>query len=179
MKSVCVFCGASNDVADSYLESARQLGTELARAGIRLVYGGASVGLMGAAADAALAAGGEVVGIIPRSLVERELEHNGLTELIECESLAQRKEIMADRSDAFVCLPGGAGTLDEFFEVFTWYQLGFHQKPVGLIDLDGFWQPLLALLDHQVAKGFVLQSDRDSVLVTPTAESMVARLQSA
>jgi len=155
LNSVCVYCGSSSRVNSLYKEAAGQLGTLLAEAGIELVYGGGRVGLMGIVADAALAAGGRVTGIIPGHLQALEVDHPGLTELVVVDSMHERKRMMVDRSDAFVVLPGGLGTLDEAFEVVTWKQLRLHDKPVVLADIGGFWAPLRALLDHISAEGFV------------------------
>ncbi|CAO3428475.1 LOG family protein [Azospirillum doebereinerae] len=154
LSSVCVYCGASSQVADVHKEAAHALGDGLARRGIRLVYGGGRVGLMGIVADAALAAGGEVVGIIPEHIQSTEIEHTALTELHVVDSMHTRKRMMVERSDAFVVLPGGLGTLDEMFEVLTWKQLQLHDKPVVIADVDGYWRPLLGLIDHMVAQGF-------------------------
>lgn len=145
----------------------------MTRRGITLVYGGASVGLMGTVADAQLAAGGQVIGIIPRSLVDRELAHTGLTELQVVDDLLVRKQIMMDKSDAFVCLPGGIGTLDEFFEVLTWRALACHQKPIGLIDTGGFYQPLLAVLDHMVDQGFFGREARELIHVADSPAALL------
>lgn len=152
--SVCVYCGASSRVADIHKQAAHALGDGLGRRGIRLVYGGGRVGLMGIVADAALAAGGEVVGIIPEHIQSAEVEHTGLTELHVVDSMHTRKRMMAEQSDAFVVLPGGLGTLDEAFEILTWRQLQLHDKPILIADVDGYWRPLLALIDHMVAEGF-------------------------
>src|SRR5215207_8224445 len=160
MRSVCVFCGSSSGASPAYGEAARALGAHLAREGLTLVYGGASVGTMGVVADAALAAGGRVVGVIPRGLVAREIAHPGLTELVVVDSMHERKAAMADRADAFVALPGGLGTLEELFEVWTWGLLGIHAKPVALLDADGFYDPLLAFLDRAVDEGFVRAAQR-------------------
>ncbi|ALG75137.1 lysine decarboxylase [Azospirillum thiophilum] len=154
LSSVCVYCGASARVADVHKEAAHALGDGLARRGIRMVYGGGRVGLMGIAADAALAAGGEVVGIIPEHIQSAEIEHTGLTELHVVDSMHTRKRMMVERSDAFVILPGGLGTLDEAFEILTWKQLQLHDKPIVIADVDGYWRPLLGLIDHMVAQGF-------------------------
>lgn len=159
-KSVCVYCGSSSRVADVYKNAAHSLGEGLAREGIQLVYGGGRVGLMGIIADAALGAGGSVVGIIPEHIQSAEIEHTGLTELHVVDSMHTRKRMMADRSDAFVVLPGGFGTLDEAFEVLTWKQLRLHDKPIVLVDVDGYWRPLLGLVDHMVAQGFAHASHR-------------------
>ncbi|WP_042697058.1 TIGR00730 family Rossman fold protein [Azospirillum sp. B506] len=154
LSSVCVYCGASSRVADVHKEAAHALGDGLARRGIRMVYGGGRVGLMGIAADAAIAAGGEVVGIIPEHIQSAEVEHTGLTELHVVDSMHTRKRMMVERSDAFVILPGGLGTLDEAFEILTWKQLQLHDKPIVVADVDGYWRPLLGLIDHMVAQGF-------------------------
>jgi uncharacterized protein (TIGR00730 family) len=165
MLSVCVFCGSNTGARDGYSEAARQVGRAIAMHGLTLVYGGAAVGLMGTLADAALDAGGRVVGVIPRALVERELAHSGLSELHEVSSMHERKAMMADRSDAFLALPGGAGTLEELFEVWTWAQLGHHQKPVGLLNVDRFFDALLAFLDHQVGERFIRPEHRAMLIV--------------
>jgi uncharacterized protein (TIGR00730 family) len=150
-----VYCGSSRHVNDVYKDAARQLGTRLADAGIRLVYGGGRVGLMGLVADAALAGGGQVTGIIPGHIRALEVGHDALTELVVVESMHERKRLMVDRSDAFVVLPGGFGTLDEMFEVVTWKQLRLHDKPIVIADIAGYWAPLLTLLEHITAEGFV------------------------
>jgi uncharacterized protein (TIGR00730 family) len=155
MKRVCVFCGSMPGHDPAYAEAARALGELLAARDLGLVYGGARVGLMGAVADAALAAGGEVLGVIPRGLVRRELAHVALTDLEVVDTLGERKARMVERSDAFVALPGGFGTLDELFEVVTWSQLGLHGKPAGLLDVGGYWQGLVAWIETAVAAGFV------------------------
>ena len=159
--SVCVFCGSSKGVRAEYADSARRLGRALAERGLELVYGAGDIGLMGVLADAALEAGGRVVGVIPRALVARELAHRGLTELHVVETMHQRKALMADRSDAFVALPGGYGTLDELFEILTWAQLGIHTRPVGLVNVGGYFSPLLAWLDLGVREGFLRPQHRD------------------
>jgi uncharacterized protein (TIGR00730 family) len=155
MKRICVFCGASTGRNGRYAELARRLGRTLARRGVGLVYGGGGVGLMGVLADATLEAGGEVVGVIPQALQLRELAHAGLTELRVVRSMHERKAMMADLSEGFVALPGGMGTLEELFEVLTWAQLGLHARPCGLLDVDGYFRPLTAFLDHAVTEGFV------------------------
>jgi len=163
-------------VRPAYLAAARELGDRLAARRIGLVYGGASVGLMGELADAVLAGGGEAVGVIPGRLVGRELAHAGLTELHVVETMHERKALMAQLSDAFVVLPGGAGTLDEFFEALTWRQLGLHAKPLALLDVDGFFEPLLALADHLVEEGFVLAEFRALLLVEREPAALLDRL---
>jgi uncharacterized protein (TIGR00730 family) len=155
LRRVCVFCGSSPGVRPSYLDAARALGRAIARRGLGLVYGGASVGLMGAVADAALAEGAEVIGVLPRSLRDREIAHRDLTELHVVDSMHTRKAMMAERADAFVALPGGLGTFEELFEILTWRQLGLHDKPAGLLDVEGYWDPLRALLVRSEREGFL------------------------
>ena len=167
MNSVCVFCGSSEGSRPAYASAAREMGAEVARRGMRLVYGGGKVGLMGAVADAALEAGGEVVGVMPEALVEKEIGHGGITELRVVGSMHERKTVMADLSDAFVALPGGYGTLEEFAEVLSWAQLSFHEKPCALLDVDGFWRSLNSLLDHAVAEGFVHPDHRSIAFSEP------------
>ncbi|MBX3024033.1 TIGR00730 family Rossman fold protein [bacterium] len=165
MRRVCVFCGSSPGNSPEFARAAERLGRALAEAGIGLVYGGASVGLMGRLADSALAAGGEVVGVIPRALVDREVAHHGLADLRVVGSMHERKALMADLADGFVALPGGLGTLDELFEILTWAQLALHAKPVGLLDVDGYFAPLLAFLDSAVAARFLAPAHRAMLLV--------------
>jgi uncharacterized protein (TIGR00730 family) len=153
--SICVYCGSAADVAQSYKDAAVLLGRLAGEQGIEIVYGGGRVGLMGLVADAALAAGGKVTGIIPRHIVEMEVAHRTLSELIIVETMHQRKRMMVDRSDAFVILPGGLGTLDEAFEILTWKQLQLHDKPIVIANIDGYWDPLLTLVRHGVDEGFV------------------------
>lgn len=163
---ICVFCGSSSGRSE-YVEAARHVGTTLAERGIELVYGGAKVGTMGAVADAALAAGGRVIGVIPRGLVDREIAHKGLTELHVVADMHERKAKMAELSDGFVALPGGAGTLEELFEVWTWAQLGLHTKPVGLLDVAGYYGHLTRFVEHMVVEGFLKPPYRDMLLVDP------------
>ena len=177
MKSVCVFCGSRTGDDPAYEEAARALGETLARAGIELVYGGGHVGLMGVVADAALAAGGEVTGVIPEALVEREIGHTGLTELHVVGSMHERKAMMADLAEGFVALPGGTGTLEEFFEVLTWAQLGEHAKPCGLLNVAGYYEPLLAVFDHMVERGFLATHHRAMVLVETEPEALLERFE--
>jgi uncharacterized protein (TIGR00730 family) len=164
LTSVCVFSGSSPGARPSYAGAARLLGREIAGRGLRLVYGGAAVGLMGTVADAALGAGGEVVGVIPRHLADREVAHTGLSALHVVGSMHERKALMADLADGFVALPGGLGTLEELAEVLTWSQLGLQSKPCGVLDVDGFYAPLLAFLDHTVTERFVSEAHRALVL---------------
>jgi uncharacterized protein (TIGR00730 family) len=163
LRNLCVFCGSSSGNRPIYLEAARDLGAALARRGVGLVYGGAHCGLMGALADAALAGGGRVVGVIPRALVALERAHGGLTELVVTPDMHTRKARMAELSDGFLALPGGFGTLDELCEMVTWAQLGLHRKPIGLLDVDGYWDGLLALLARGVHDGFI-PSAHDALL---------------
>ncbi len=161
---VCVFCGSSPGAHPAYLDAARSLGAALARRRLELVYGGASVGLMGAVADAALAAGGEVTGVIPGALQAKELAHGGLTRLEVVGSMHERKARMSDLADAFVALPGGMGTLEELAEILTWAQLGLHRKAAGVLDVRGYWRPLLAFLDHAVQERFLRPEHRALLL---------------
>jgi uncharacterized protein (TIGR00730 family) len=162
--SICVFCGASAGGDEAYRGAAATVGATLAKRGIRLVYGGGRLGLMGAVADAALAAGGQVVGVIPRGLVDRELAHAGATELVVVDTLHERKAEMAARADAFLVLPGGLGTLEELAEVLSWAQLDLHAKPIGLLDVNGYFASLEAFLDHAVGEGFVAERHRRLLL---------------
>ena len=155
LQRVCVYCGSSRGADPAYADAAAALGSELVRRGIGLVYGGGSVGLMGIIADTVLAGGGEVIGVIPRFLHRREIMHAGVTDLRVVESMHERKALMAELSDGFAVLPGGIGTFEEMFEAMTWTQLGIHTKPVGLLDVEGFWGPVLELLDRSVADGFL------------------------
>jgi len=173
VRSVCVYCGANPGNRPAYIEAARTFARLLAQRGVRLVYGGASVGVMGAVADAALEAGGEVVGVIPQSLVDREVAHNGLTELVITGSMHERKARMADLADAFVALPGGIGTLEEIFEIWTWGQLGFHRKPCGLLNVDGYYETLIRFLDEAVANGFVRDIHRGILLTARDGEELL------
>lgn len=175
LKRVCVFCGSSPGVRPEYLEMARTLGKTLAKRRLGLVYGGASVGLMGAVADAALAENGEVVGIIPRALDKREIAHRRLTELHIVDSMHTRKAMMAQRSDAFIALPGGLGTMEELFEVMTWRLLGLHQKPVGLLDVGGYYAPLMEFLEKTIDQGF-LRRDHLALEVASDPVELIDRL---
>ena len=172
MKSICVFCGSSRGRNPRYLEAVAELGRTLARSGIQVVYGGAQVGTMGALADAALEACGQVVGVITQ-LVDVEIAHRGLTDLQVVGSMHQRKARMADLADGFVALPGGVGTLEEFAEVLTWSQLGIHAKPTGLLNVDGYYDPLLAFFDQGVDQGFIRPEHRDLVLAESSVDALL------
>ena len=176
MQSVCVFCGSSTGSNAAYTEAARSLGTMLAEANIRLVFGGGHVGLMGEISNAALASGGDVIGVIPKFLVERELAHEGLTDLRIVGSMHERKALMSDLSEAFIALPGGTGTLEEFFEVLTWAQLGEHEKPCGLLNIAGYYDPLLTVFDRMVEAGFLSESNRALLLVENEPERLLQRI---
>jgi uncharacterized protein (TIGR00730 family) len=173
---ICVFCGSNRGNHPAYLEQATVFGRLLATRDIGLVYGGAHVGLMGALADAALAAGGEVIGVIPQALMDREIAHRGLTELRVVTSMHERKAQMAELSDAFVALPGGIGTLEELFEVWTWNQLGIHAKPCGVLNVRRFYDPLSAFLDHVVSEGFLKPENRGALRVEEEPEALLAAL---
>ena len=166
MRSVCVFCGSNRGARAVYAETARLVGSTIAQRGLKLVYGGAAVGLMGVLADAALAAGGEVVGVIPAALVKREIAHGGLTALHPVSSMHERKAMMADLSDGFIALPGGVGALEELFEVWTWGQLGHHKKPVGLLNVESFFNPLIAFLDQIESERFMRKEHREMLIVS-------------
>ena len=176
MKRVCVFCGSSVGNQPIYRETAEAMGTLLAKKGITLVYGGGHVGLMGVIADAVLAAGGEVIGVIPQSLADREIAHNGLTDLRVVDSMHTRKAMMADLSDAFIAMPGGVGTFEEFFEAITWTQLGLHRKPCGLLNAGGFYTPLVAFIDQAVSEGFIKPVHRSMMVVDDNPERLVNTL---
>ncbi len=176
MSYICVFCGSSDGARPVYSEQAARLGSLLAARRFGLVYGGASVGLMGALADAALAGGAAVIGVLPAALKDREIAHPGLTELHYVDTMHQRKALMADRADAFVALPGGFGTLDEFFEILTWRHLGIHAKPCVLVNIEGYFDGLLRFLDRAVAEEFVRAGQRATVQVVGDAEAAVGLL---
>jgi len=179
MKRVCVFTGSSGGARPEYRDAADALGRLLAERGIGVVYGGARVGLMGTLADAALAAGGEVVGVIPAALVAKEVAHSGLTDLRVVESMHERKALMSDLADAFIAMPGGWGTLEEFFEVLTWAQLGLHRKPCGLLNVHGYFDRLLSFLAHTVAEGFVRPEYTAMIALAATPEELLDRLASS
>ena len=176
MKRVLVFCGSSPGSRPEYGQTAEALGRLCASRGVEVVYGGAHVGLMGALADATLGAGGKVIGVIPNRLVEAEIAHAGLTELHIVNTMHERKALMAELSDAVIALPGGTGTLDELFELFTWKQLGLHRKPIGLLDVSGYWQPLLGFLNHAVNERFLRVEYLDDLQVERGAAALLDRL---
>lgn len=173
MRRVCVFLGSNPGTNPNYLAATRALGAEIARRGLTTVYGGSNVGLMGELANAALAAGGEVIGIIPEALRQKELAHEGLTTLTVVSSMHERKAAMAELADGFIALPGGLGTLEELCEVLTWAQLGFHKKPCGLLDVDGYYAPLCAFLDHAVTEGFIMAAHRGMLLSDPSPAALL------
>ncbi|MHC1700486.1 MAG: TIGR00730 family Rossman fold protein [Humidesulfovibrio sp.] len=178
MRRVCVFLGSNPGNNPNYLAATRALGAEIARRGLATVYGGSNIGLMGELADAALAAGGEVIGIIPEALRDKELAHEGLSTLKVVSSMHERKAAMAELADGFIALPGGLGTLEELCEMLTWAQLGFHTKPCGLLDVGGYYAPLCAFLDHAVAEGFVVAAHRTMLLSDADPASLLDRFDS-
>jgi uncharacterized protein (TIGR00730 family) len=163
MRRICVFCGSSNGNRPLYAESARALGKAMLQRSLGLVYGGGNVGLMGTIADAVRDGGGEVIGVIPQALVERELAHRGVTQLLVVQSMHERKAKMAELSDAFIAMPGGFGTFEEFCEIITWAQLGLHRKPCGILNVEGYYDSLLSLFDHAVSEGFLRNENRELV----------------
>lgn len=179
MNSLCIFCGSSTGFDSIYASAARAVGTLVAHSGMTLVYGGGSVGLMGIVADAAMAAGGEVAGVIPQPLFGKEVAHNSLTKLHVVDTMHARKELMYTLSDAFMALPGGIGTLEELCEILTWGQLGLHRKPCGLLNVKGYFDPLLDLLDRAVAEGFLKKEHRAMLVVDDTPESLLKKLKTA
>ncbi len=176
MKRLCVFCGANAGNSPSYREASEALGQALVRAGIGLVYGGAGIGLMGIIADTVRNAGGEVIGVIPQNLVDREVAHRKIDDLRIVDSMHDRKALMAELSDGFIALPGGVGTLEELFEVWTWGHLGLHGKPCALLDVDGFYARLSQFLDHVDREGFLRQGVRDMLLIDNDADTLIARM---
>ncbi|SMF64923.1 hypothetical protein SAMN05661091_0116 [Paenibacillus uliginis N3/975] len=175
MKRIAVFCGSSDGASPAYKEGAVQLGKELARRGITLVYGGASVGIMGTVADAVLEAGGQVIGVIPQMLEDREISHRNLTELIVVGSMHERKTKMSDLADGFIALPGGPGTLEEFFEIFTWAQLGLHQKPCGILNVNGYYDLLISFFDHMHGQQFLHEKYRSMALVDSDPAGLIEK----
>ena len=177
MKRVCVFTGSNGGVRSEYPSAARALGLALAERGIGLVYGGARVGLMGVLADAALSGGGHVIGVMPQALIDKEVAHHGLSELRVVKSMHERKAMMADLADGFIAMPGGWGTLDEFFEILTWAQLGLHRKPCGLLNVHGYYDRLLGFVEHATAEGFLRPQHAAMVLVAGTPAALLARME--
>lgn len=178
MKSICVFCGSNWGNRDDYKKAATELSREIASRGYKLVYGGANVGLMGACADAALEAGGEVIGILPRALQDKEVGHTGLTELHLVDSMHERKNLMVDLSDGFISIPGGAGTMDEMFEVWTQGMLGWHEKPSALMNVAGYYDDLIAFLGKTAQEGFVRNSHLDMMIIDTDAKRILDRMES-
>jgi len=176
IERVCVFCGSSQGVRADYAAAARRLGEQMVARDMGLVYGGGRVGLMGVIADEVLSRGGRVAGVIPHALMAREQGHEGVTELHRVESMHERKALMADLADAFVAMPGGLGTLEELFEVVTWAQLGIHPKPCALLNVSGYFDPLIEFLDHQVTEGFVRPDNRSLILVEEEVGALLDRL---
>lgn len=175
-RRLCVFCGAHVGAREAYADAAREVGRLVAERGLGLVYGGTSIGLMGLLAEAALAGGAEVIGILPGNLVEKEIAHRGLSELHVVDSLAERKQLMFDLADGFVSLPGGTGTLDELSEMLTWAQLGFHSKPMGVLNVAGYFDPLLDFLRRGVSEGFVRERHLSLLLVEPDPARLLDRV---
>jgi uncharacterized protein (TIGR00730 family) len=179
VKSVCVYCGSSPGNRPEYAQAARALGKALVDNGMSLVYGGGKVGLMGVVADAVLEHGGKAIGIIPEALMQKEVGHRGLTELHVVRNMHERKQMMADLAEAFIAMPGGVGTFEELFETFTWLQLGYHAKPVGLLNVAGFYDGMLGFLSHAVQEGFLKQVHADLLHVSDTAEGLLGKLAAA
>jgi uncharacterized protein (TIGR00730 family) len=179
MQRICVFAGSNKGARPEYAQAAQSLGQELVRRGIGLVYGGASVGLMGIVADSVMTGGGEVIGVIPHVLVRKEVGHKNLTQLHEVNSMHERKAMMADLADGFIALPGGFGTFDELFEIVTWAQLGLHQKPIGLVNSASYFDPVLQLLQHAATEGFLQVSKLDLVLLEAEPSRLLDRFASS
>jgi uncharacterized protein (TIGR00730 family) len=177
LSSICVFCGSNAGAHPAYLEAADAVGRGLAERGVRLVYGGGNVGMMGALADGARLAGGEVVGVMPQALIDREIGHTGIGDLRVVGSMHERKALMEELADAFIALPGGIGTFEELFEIYTWAQLGIHSKPLGLLDVEGYYRPLVAFLDHAVQERFLRQSTRALLAVGEDLDGLLAALE--
>ena len=175
MKSVCVYCGSNSGRQEAYSNAARELAKSLVNRNIRLVYGGGSIGLMGLLADTVVQFGGQAVGVIPEALVRKEVAHNNLTELHVTQSMHERKNLMAELSDGFIALPGGIGTLEELFEIWTWAQLGIHRKPCGLLNVEGYFNSMISFLDHAVLEQFVKQNHRSILIVEHNPEALLNR----
>ena len=177
MRSIAVFCGSSPGLNPAYSEATKQLGISMAEQNITLVYGAGNVGLMGVVADAVLSNNGKVVGTIPQFLVDKEVAHYGITELIVTETMHERKQKMVDIAEGVIVLPGGIGTLDEFFEMFTWQQLGLHDKPIGILNVNGFYDHLLAHINHMVKEGFLKNFHGDRIMVDENPKQLVAKMK--
>jgi uncharacterized protein (TIGR00730 family) len=178
IKSLCVYCGSSPGATPVYADAARGLAQAMVKQGIALVYGGGNVGLMGIIADEVLRLGGKATGVIPQALLQKELGHKGLTQLHIVKDMHERKAMMADLSDGFIAMPGGVGTLEELFEVFTWAQLGFHQKPIGLLNVDGFYDGLLQFIQHMVSQRFLKGEQAEILIAAAQGEELLQRFQS-
>ncbi|MCG8415901.1 MAG: TIGR00730 family Rossman fold protein [Pseudomonadales bacterium] len=178
MKSVCVYCGSAAGASEEFIVAARDLGKELAQRGLRLVYGGASIGLMGAVADSVMAAGGSVTGVLPRNLFRTEVPHEGLTEMIHVDSMHERKAKMADLADAFIALPGGLGTIEELFEILTWSQLKIHQKPCAVLNVSGYYDQLIGFLDHCVEQKFIRPAHREMMILDKDPAKLLDQCES-
>ena len=174
---LCVFCGSNTGHDPKYAEAARQMAAELLRNDIELVYGGGHVGLMGVIADSVLEGGGKVLGVMPTSLIEKEVGHDGLTEMIAVESMHERKEIMSERSDGFIAMPGGAGTFEEIFEQWTWAQLGFHAKPCTFLNIDGYYDPLIEMVHKSAREGFIKQEHIDMLIFETDPATLIDRIK--
>ncbi|HKG23831.1 MAG TPA: TIGR00730 family Rossman fold protein [Blastocatellia bacterium] len=178
MKRICVFCGSSSGTSPAYLQTATRLGEIIAARGIGLVYGGARCGLMGAVANAAIENGGEVIGVIPEALIEKEIAHVGVSDLRIVGSMHERKMLMSDLADAFIAMPGGMGTVEEFCEILTWAQLGLHKKPCGLLNVEDYYHHLISFLDHAVAERFVKPEHRSLLVIDEEPQRLIERLES-
>jgi len=176
-ENICVYCGSSARVDDVFKDASRELGTILGQAGKQVVFGGGHVGLMGIVADATLKGGGKVVGIIPEHIADKEIAHEGLTELYVVKTMHERKQMMVDRADAFVIMPGGLGTMDEFFEIFTWWQLGLHDKPIIIVNVAGYWTKLIELVDSIVEHKFARAADRNHLTVINSVDEILGALE--
>jgi len=179
IKSLCVYCGSSGNVDQDFRDAAKDMGVAMAKAGIQLVYGGGHVGLMGIIADGVMNAGGEGIGIIPEHISSKEVQHKGLTELHVVDTMHTRKQMMVDKSDAFLILPGGIGTLDELCEIMTWRQLGIHDKPIIIANIKGYWTPFLNMVDHIIEQGFMRAGDNKLVHVVTSLNDVIPALESA
>lgn len=174
--SLCIYCGSSPGSSPDYAHAAKACGTALVQRDIKLIYGGGNVGMMGLLADTVLAANGEVIGVIPHHLADKELAHTGATQMLRVNSMHERKQMMADLSDGFIALPGGIGTLEELFETLTWLQLGLHHKPIGLLNVCGFFDSMLTFLDHMVEQRFLKQAHRDMLIVDADITRLINRM---